>query len=73
MSETHTPNDKYDNFVNGHLEALAECIPTKQRPKPRVTWETLGLEKTDRRENRFQMLSEEPTQYQCPKTLEGTK
>ena len=32
--ETHTPNDKYGTFVNAHLEAAAECIPTKQRAKP---------------------------------------
>ena len=40
-SETHTPNDEYENFVNPHLEAAAECIPTKQTAKPRVPWETL--------------------------------
>ena len=34
MSETHTPNDEYENFVNAHLEAAAECIPMKQRAKP---------------------------------------
>ena len=28
-SETHTPNDEYENFVNAYLEAAAECIPTK--------------------------------------------
>ena len=35
-TETHTPNDKYENFVNAHLEAAEEYIPTKQRVKPRV-------------------------------------
>ena len=24
-SETPTPNDEYENFVNAHLEAAAEC------------------------------------------------
>ena len=43
--ETPTPNDKYENFVNAHLEAVAECIPTKQRAKPRVPWETLAVRK----------------------------
>ena len=38
ISETSTPNDKYENFVNAHLEAAAECIPTKQRARPRVPW-----------------------------------
>ena len=33
-------NDEYENFVNAHLEAAAECISTKQRAKPRVPWET---------------------------------
>ena len=42
-SETHTPNDKYENFVKFHLEAAAECIPTKQRAKSRVPWETLAV------------------------------
>ena len=42
-SETKTPNDEYENFVNAHLEAAAECIPTKQRAKSRVPWETLAV------------------------------
>ena len=42
-TETHTPNDEYENFVNAHLEAAAECIPTKQRTKPRVPWEALAI------------------------------
>ena len=33
ISETLNPNDEYENFVNAHLEAAAECIPTKQRAK----------------------------------------
>ena len=44
-TETPTPNDEYENSVNAHLEAAAECIPTKQRGKPRVPWETLGARK----------------------------
>ena len=44
-TETHTPNDEYKNFVNAHLEAVAECIPTKQRAKPRVPWGTLEVRK----------------------------
>ena len=40
ISEKPTLNDEYKNFINTHLEAAAECIPTKQRPKPRVSWET---------------------------------
>ena len=43
--ETHTPNDEYENFVNANIEAAAECIPTKQRAKPRVPWETLAVRK----------------------------
>ena len=35
-TETHTPNDEYENFVNADVEAAAEYIPTKQRTKPRV-------------------------------------
>ena len=43
--ETRTPNDEYENFVNAHREATAECIPNKQRAKPRVPWETLTVRK----------------------------
>ena len=45
ISETPTPNDEYGNFVNAHLEAAAECIPIKQRAKPKVPWETLAVRK----------------------------
>ena len=40
-TEIHTPNDEYENFVNGHVEAAAKYIPTKLRIKSRVPWETL--------------------------------
>ena len=45
ISKTLTANDEYENFVNAHLEAAAECIPTKQRAKPRVPGETLAVRK----------------------------
>ena len=45
-TETHNPNDEYENFINAYLEAAAECIPTKQRAKPRVPWETLAVRKS---------------------------
>ena len=45
ISETSTLNDKYANFVNTHIEVATECIPTKQRAKPRVPWETLVVRK----------------------------
>ena len=32
-SESHTPSDEYENFINAHLESAAECILTKQRTK----------------------------------------
>ena len=35
--EKHIPNDKYENIVTAHLEATAECIPTK----PTAKWESL--------------------------------
>ena len=41
LSEILTPNDKYENFINVHMEAAAECIPTKHR----VPWETLAVRK----------------------------
>ena len=45
-SETHTPNDEYENFVNAQLNAaITECIPTEQKAKPRVSWDTLAVRK----------------------------
>ena len=46
ISKTPTANDEYENFVNANLEVVAECIPTKQRAKPRVPWETLAVRKS---------------------------
>ena len=45
LSETPIPNVEYENFVNAHIEAAVECIPTKQIAKPRVPWETLAVRK----------------------------
>ena len=42
-TETSTPNDEYENFVNAHLEAAAKYIPTKLKTKYRVPWETLAV------------------------------
>ena len=42
-TETRTPNKEYKNLINAHLEAAAEFIPTKQRTKSRVPWETLAV------------------------------
>ena len=36
ISETSTPKDEHRNFVNVHIQAAAECIPTKLRTKHRV-------------------------------------
>ena len=44
-TETYTPNDEYENLANAHLEAATECIPTKQKAKPRVPWETSAVRK----------------------------
>ena len=45
ISETLTPNDEYENFVNLRMEAAAECIPIKTRPKHWVSWEILAVKK----------------------------
>ena len=56
ISETHTLNDEYENFINAHLESAAECIPTKQGVKLRASWETLVVRKKHADvKNRFQM------------------
>ena len=45
ISETLTLNDEYENFINAHMEAVAECTPTKLREKHRVPRETLAVRK----------------------------
>ena len=40
-TETHIPNEEYENFVHANLEAAAKYLPTKLKTKPRVPWETL--------------------------------
>ena len=45
ISETLTLDDKYENFVNAHMEAAAECIPTKLRSKHKIPQETLAVKK----------------------------
>ena len=48
ISETLIPKDEYENFVNAHMEAEAECSLIKQRAKHRVPWKTLaGKKKCD--------------------------
>ena len=42
-TETSTPNDEYENFVNARLEAAAKYIPTKLKTKYRIPWETLAV------------------------------
>ena len=39
--QKHTVQMKNKNFINAHLEVAVEFIPTKQRTKYRVPWETL--------------------------------
>ena len=36
--ERHTPNNEYEKYVTAHIEAAAECIPTKTRAK----WESIA-------------------------------
>ena len=70
--KTHTPNKEYENVVNAHLEAAAEFIPTKQRTKYRVPWETLVVRekradvKTDSKCNR-----KNPTNTNAQKLKKG--
>ena len=42
-TEKGTPNDKYENFDEAHLEAASKCIPTKPKTKYRLPWETLAV------------------------------
>ena len=38
ISVIYIPNDEKENLVSTHIEAAAECIPTKPRAKSRVPW-----------------------------------
>ena len=48
ISETYS-EWRIRNFINGHMEAAAECIPTKPTSNHRVLWKTLAVRK--RRDN----------------------
>ena len=39
ISDKHTLNEEYENFVTVHIEAAAKCIPIKPRAKCRFPWE----------------------------------
>ena len=69
--EKGTPNDEYENFVNAHLGAAAECIPKKTRTKYRVPWEKVVLRKTSTRENCLQKQKEETNKDNYHKTKKG--
>ena len=45
ISETPTPNDKYENFINAHMEVAVDYIPTKLKAKHRVLWEIVDVKK----------------------------
>ena len=42
-TETPTPNEEYESFVNAHLEEPVGFIPTKKRRKSSVPWEALAV------------------------------
>ena len=45
-TETRTPNDEYENFVNAHREAAVKYISTKHRTKSKVPSETSTVRET---------------------------
>ena len=45
--KTNTPNDEYENIVNAHMEAAAECIPTIESQMSSSMGVTSSLEKRD--------------------------
>ena len=40
ISETLTPHEEYENFINALVDAATECIPSKLRAKHSSQWET---------------------------------
>ena len=72
-TETSTPNDEYENFVNAHLEAAAKYIPTKLKTKYRVPWETLAVrEKRALVKTASKNYRKKPNKHKCLKTKNGT-
>ena len=72
-TEKGTPNDKYENFVNAHLEAAVKCIPTKPRTKYRVPWETLVVrEKRAHVKTASKNYRKNPTNTNALKLKKGT-
>ena len=47
ISERHTTNDKFENFITAHKETAAECILTKPRAKCRVPWKPIAVREKD--------------------------
>ena len=45
ISERHTPNDEYKNFITALIEMVAECTLTKSRAKCRVPRESIAVYK----------------------------
>ena len=45
ISKTLTPDEKYENFINAHIETATECMPTKLEAKHRIPLETLMVKK----------------------------
>ena len=73
-TEKVTPNDEYENFVNAHLEAAANCIPTKPKTKYRVPWETLVVrEKRADVKTAPKSYRKNPTSAYALKLKKGTK
>ena len=53
--EKHTTNDEFENFITTHIEAAAECIPTKPKAKYRVSWKSIAV--TEKRDNLKKILT----------------
>ena len=74
MTEIHTANDEYENFVDAHLEAAAKYIPTKLITKSRVPWETLAIrEKRADVKTASRCNMKNPTNTNALKLKKGTK
>ena len=52
ISETPTPNNEYKNFVTDHVEAAAECMPTKEREKLVVRKKRADVKTASQRERK---------------------
>ena len=71
ISETHIPNDEYENFFIVQVEIAAECIATKLTNKSRVPWSLENKIKSKKHPNLIRETDQTPNCRNGRKPLEN--